>query len=103
VAREMATLSGGQQQRVWLAMVLAQRTPVVLLDEPTTYLDPAHAVETLELVRELTRRGRTVVMVLHDLMLAGAYSDRIVVLDNGQVRADGTPRQALTEQNLAHT
>src|SRR5699024_9362581 len=75
VDSEMVTLSGGQQQRVWLAMVLAQDTPVVLLDEPTTYLDPAHAVETLELVRELARRGRTVVMVLHDLMLAGAYSD----------------------------
>jgi len=101
--REITTLSGGQQQRVWLAMVLAQDTPVVLLDEPSTYLDPAHAVETLELVRELTRRGRTVVMVLHDLMLAGSYSDRIVVLDQGQILADGTPREALTEENLART
>ncbi len=101
VDRDLATLSGGQRQRVWLAMVLAQDTPVVLLDEPTTYLDPAHAVEMLELVRALARRGRTVVMVLHDLMLAGAYSDRIVVLGEGRILSEGGPREALTEETLA--
>lgn len=103
VDREVGTLSGGQRQRVWLAMVLAQDTPVVLLDEPTTYLDPAHAVEMLELVRELAHRGRTVVMVLHDLMLASSYSDRILVLDQGSIIADGTPREALTADTLAET
>lgn len=101
--RNVATLSGGQRQRVWLAMVLAQATPVVLLDEPTTYLDPAHAVETLELIRALAGRGHTVVMVLHDLMLAGAYSDRILLLDQGQIAAEGTPYEALTEETLAQT
>ncbi|GAA4821474.1 ABC transporter ATP-binding protein [Tomitella cavernea] len=103
VDRDMATLSGGQRQRVWLAMVLAQDTPVILLDEPTTYLDPAHAVEMLELVQGLTRRGRTVVMVLHDLMMAGAYSDRIIVLGQGRILGSGTPQQALTPETLAQT
>ncbi len=101
VDRDLATLSGGQRQRVWLGMVLAQDSPVLLLDEPTTYLDPAHAVEMLELVRSLARSGRTVVMVLHDLMLAGAHSDRIVVLGSGRILADGTPRESLTEPTLA--
>ncbi|WP_182358128.1 ABC transporter ATP-binding protein [Tomitella gaofuii] len=103
VDRDMGTLSGGQRQRVWLAMVLAQDTPVILLDEPTTYLDPAHAVEMLELVQGLARRGRTVVMVLHDLMMAGAYSDRIVVLGQGRILGSGTPQQALTPETLAQT
>ncbi len=99
--RDLAALSGGQRQRVWLAMVLAQDCPVLLLDEPTTYLDPAHAVETLELVRALARGGRTVVTVLHDLMLAGAYADRIVLLGAGRILADGDPHAALTPATLA--
>ncbi len=101
VSRDIAELSGGQRQRVWLAMALAQSTPVLLLDEPTTYLDPAHAVSVLELARELARDGLTVVMVLHDLMLAGAYSDHMVVMRDGRVMARGIPREAITRDSLA--
>ncbi|KGM18881.1 ABC transporter ATP-binding protein [Corynebacterium auriscanis] len=101
VDRDVAELSGGQRQRVWLAMVLAQDTPAVLLDEPTTFLDPAHAIEVLTLVRQLAEQGKTVVMVLHDLTLAGMFSDQVAVMKDGQLIAEGTPRQALTEQVLA--
>ena len=101
VSRDIAELSGGQRQRVWLAMALAQSTPVLLLDEPTTYLDPAHAVSVLELARELARDGLTVVMVLHDLMLAGAYSDHMVVMRGGCVMARGVPEEAITRDSLA--
>ncbi|MDU0479355.1 ABC transporter ATP-binding protein [Staphylococcus chromogenes] len=95
------SLSGGQRQRVWFAMVLAQDTPVILLDEPTTYLDPAHALSVLDLARQQSQAGKTVVMVLHDLMLAGAYSDQLVLLKDGNVLAEGTPKQVLTSANLA--
>lgn len=98
--RDVAALSGGQRQRAWFAMALAQETPVLLLDEPTTFLDPAHALEMLELVRRVAREGRTVVMVLHDLALAGRYSDRIVMLCEGEVRGDGTAREVLTSAVL---
>ncbi|WP_138471603.1 ATP-binding cassette domain-containing protein [Poseidonocella sp. HB161398] len=87
----VAALSGGQQQRAWLAMVLAQRTPIVLLDEPTTYLDIAHQVEVLELCRELAAEGRTVVAVLHDLNQAFRYADHVVVLREGGLVASGAP------------
>lgn len=99
-ARDVAALSGGQRQRVWMAMVLAQDTPVVLLDEPTTYLDPAHAMEILGIVRELAREGKTVVTVLHDLSLAGAFSDTMIVMKGGKKIAQGAPREALTEDVL---
>lgn len=99
-ARDVAELSGGQRQRVWMAMVLAQDTPVVLLDEPTTYLDPAHAMEILSIVRDLATQGKTVVTVLHDLSLAGAFSDTMIVLKDGQKLAQGSPREALTEEVL---
>lgn len=99
--RDIAALSGGQRQRVWLAMTLAQDTPLLLLDEPTTYLDPAHAMEMLSLAREQSRRGKTVVMVLHDLMLAGMFSDKMVVLKEGRVLAQGSPSEALTPDVLA--
>ena len=92
--------SGGQRQRAWFAMALAQETPVLLLDEPTTYLDPAHAVEMLDLVRSVARAGRTVVMVLHDLMLAGMFSDRMVMMRSGEIVADGTPAEVLTADTL---
>ena len=98
---DLAELSGGQRQRAWLAMTVAQDTPVLLLDEPTTYLDPAHAIEMLDLVRGLAAEGRTVVMVLHDLSLAAAYSDRVVVMRDGKVLADGTPREAIDPALLA--
>ena len=100
VDRDIAELSGGQRQRVWLAMALAQDTPVLLLDEPTTFLDPAHAIAMLELARGQARRGKAVVMVLHDLMLAGMYSDTLVVMKQGRILAEGAPSQALTPQVL---
>ncbi|WP_456698624.1 ABC transporter ATP-binding protein [Aeromicrobium sp. P5_D10] len=89
--RSLDRLSGGQRQRVWIAMALAQDTGLLLLDEPTTYLDLAHQVEVLDLVARLNRdRGRTVVMVLHDLNLAARYADVIVVMHRGRVVAEGS-------------
>lgn len=100
--RDVASLSGGQLQRAWIALVLAQDTATILLDEPTTFLDLAHQLEVLRLVRSINReRGRTVVMVLHDLGLAARYSDRLVVLHDGRVLADGSPWQVLTPGVLA--
>ena len=99
--RDVSELSGGQRQRVWLAMTLAQDTPVLLLDEPTSFLDPAHAVAMLDLARRQARAGKAVVMVLHDLNLAGQFSDAVVVMKDGRIIARGTPREALTEPVLA--
>ncbi|GAT71930.1 ABC transporter ATP-binding protein [Microbacterium hydrocarbonoxydans] len=95
-------LSGGQRQRAWLSMTLAQQTDIVLLDEPTTYLDLAHQVEVLELVRDLhLLHGRTVLMVLHDISLAARYASRIVAMKGGRVVASGTPDDVVTEELLA--
>jgi ABC-type cobalamin/Fe3+-siderophores transport system ATPase subunit len=95
-------LSGGQRQRVWIGMVLAQQTEIVLLDEPTTFLDIAHQLEVLELARALvTEQGRTVVAVLHDLQQAARYADELVVLSHGRVVAQGTPDGILTRELLA--
>jgi iron complex transport system ATP-binding protein len=94
---DAASLSGGQLQRAWIALVLAQETPVVLLDEPTTYLDLAHQLEVLRLVRDMNReRNATVVMVLHDLNLAARSSDRLIAVANGAVVADGAPWDVIT-------
>src|SRR5699024_2287218 len=94
--RTVATLSGGEAQRAWIAMALAQRPRLLLLDEPTTYLDIAHQVEVLDLVRQINREtGLTVVMVLHDLNHAGFYSDHLVVLDRGRIVDVGAPAQVL--------
>ncbi|NSC20199.1 ABC transporter ATP-binding protein [Streptomyces albus subsp. chlorinus] len=90
-------LSGGQRQRCWLAMVLAQHTPVVLLDEPTSALDLGHAVDVLELVREVAATGRTVVMVQHDLTAAARYADTLVAMKDGRVLAQGPPRDTVDE------
>jgi iron complex transport system ATP-binding protein len=96
--RSVDELSGGQRQRVWIAMALAQQTDVLLLDEPTTFLDVSHQVEVLDLLTDLNRsRGTTVVMVLHDLNLAARYADHLVALADGQVHAAGTPHEVLTE------
>lgn len=94
-------LSGGQRQRAWLAMVLAQDTPYLLLDEPTTYLDLAHAVDVMTVVRSIARHGlRTVVCVLHDLTLAARFADHVVVIDDGRVAAFGSPQDVFTEDLL---
>ncbi|MCZ2811163.1 ABC transporter ATP-binding protein [Modestobacter sp. VKM Ac-2979] len=95
-------LSGGQRQRAWISMALAQGTDLLLLDEPTTYLDLAHQVDVLELVGRLhAEKGRTVVVVLHDLNLAARYAKRLVAMKDGVLVASGTPQEVLTEQLLA--
>lgn len=100
--RPLERLSGGQRQRAWIAMVLAQDTPLVFLDEPTTYLDLSHSVEVLSLVRRLAdQEGRTVLMVLHDLNLAARYSDQLIVMQRGEVRAVGAPAEVVTESLLS--
>ncbi|MFF7790349.1 ATP-binding cassette domain-containing protein [Streptomyces sp. NPDC007991] len=98
--RPVDALSGGQRQRVWISMTLAQGTDLLLLDEPTTYLDLAHAMEVLDLVDDLHESGRTVVMVLHDLNLAARYSDNLVVMRAGSILAQGHPRDVLTAELL---
>lgn len=95
--RVLDELSGGQRQRAWLAMVLAQQTPALLLDEPTTFLDIAHQVEMLDLCRELCeRRARTVVLVLHDLNHACRYATHLVAMRDGAIVAQGTPSEVVT-------
>ncbi|MFD2115731.1 ABC transporter ATP-binding protein [Paenibacillus yanchengensis] len=99
--RSIGGLSGGESQRAWIAMALAQRPKVLLLDEPTTYLDISHQHEVLELVRELNKEmGMTVVMVLHDLNQAATYSDRIIVVQGGENCMCGTPNQVMTSSMI---
>ncbi|MGY4719364.1 ABC transporter ATP-binding protein [Naumannella huperziae] len=99
--RALDQLSGGQRQRAWLAMTLAQETDLVLLDEPTTYLDLAHQVDVLELVCRLNaERGRTVAMVLHDLNLAVRYAHWIVIMADGAIVAQGTPAEVFDAEML---
>ena len=99
--RRVDELSGGQRQRVWVAMMLAQDPRVMLLDEPTTYLDIAHQVDVLDLLCELNRdRGTTVVMVLHDLNLAARYADRLVVMGEGRLLCQGTPDEVMTPETV---
>ena len=99
--RPVDSLSGGQRQRVWIAMVLAQDTDIVFLDEPTTYLDLAHSTDVLELVSTLNKeQGKTIVMVLHDLNLAARYSDNLVLMKDGSVTALGSPESTITPQAL---
>ncbi len=96
--RQVSQLSGGQRQRVWIAMALAQQTPILLLDEPTTYLDVAHQVEVLRLTRSLQRDGYTVVVVLHDLHLAFRYATQLLVMKDGQIVAQGDPCEIVTAE-----
>ena len=92
-------LSGGQRQRVWLAMALAQETPILLLDEPTTFLDIAHQVEVLDLCAELhSERGRTLVAVLHDLNHAARYATHLVAMRDGAIVAQGEPAETVTAE-----
>lgn len=100
--RPVDELSGGQRQRAWISMALAQETDLLLLDEPTTFLDLAHQVDVLELVRRLqSEGGRTVVMVLHDLNLAARYADRLLAMKDGRIVAAGPPSEVITEELLA--
>lgn len=102
--RPVDELSGGELQRVWLATCLAQDTGVLLLDEPTTFLDLRYQVEILDLVRDLASEHSVAVgVVLHDLNQAAAYADHLVLLQHGRIRATGTPLEVLTEENLSET
>ena len=97
------TLSGGQRQRCWIAMVLAQQTDLILLDEPTTFLDLKVQVDLLELLSRLAHEhGRTLLLVLHDLNLAAAYADQLVMMRDGQIVTSGTPSEVFTTANLKH-
>jgi len=98
--RPVDTLSGGQRQRAWIAITLAQQTDVLLLDEPTTYLDLAYQMEVLDLLADLNAAGRTIIMVLHDLNQAARYADTLVALRDGQIVAQGTPEQVVTSDHI---
>jgi iron complex transport system ATP-binding protein len=94
--RPLDTLSGGQRQRAWIAMALAQETEILLLDEPTTFLDLAYQLEVLDLLNDLNERGRTIIMVLHDLNQACRYAHHVVAMRNGVIMAQGTPQTVMT-------
>ncbi|HEV2782404.1 MAG TPA: ABC transporter ATP-binding protein [Actinophytocola sp.] len=95
--RPVDELSGGQRQRAWIAMAIAQGTPILLLDEPTTFLDLAHQIDVLDLILDLNRRqGRTIVMVLHDLNQACRYADHVIVMKSGKIVAKGAPGEVIT-------
>ncbi len=94
----VSELSGGQRQRAWVAMLLAQQTSIMLLDEPTTFLDIAHQYELLQLLRNLRRDGKTVVTVLHDLNQAARYADHLIVMDDGRIDTAGSPTEVLTTE-----
>lgn len=99
--RMVGDLSGGQRQRVWIAMALAQRTDILLLDEPTTFLDINHQIEVLDLLTDLNRKRQTsVIMVLHDLNLAARYADRLIAVASGRIHVAGPPQEILTEDML---
>lgn len=99
--RPISSLSGGQRQRVWIAMALAQQTDIILLDEPTTYLDLNHQLEVLELLKELNEKNKTtIVMVLHDLNLASKYSSYLLAMKNGEIFNYGTPQEVFNNDML---
>lgn len=99
--RPVDELSGGQRQRVWIAMTLAQQTDLLLLDEPTTFLDVNHQIEVLDLLVDLNQqRGTTVVMVLHDLNMAARYADHLVAIADGRLHAVGPPAAVLTAESV---
>ncbi|MDD1827718.1 Fe(3+) dicitrate ABC transporter ATP-binding protein FecE [Photobacterium sp. ZSDE20] len=98
--KPVESLSGGQRQRAWIAMVIAQDTDLVMLDEPTTYLDMSHQVELMNLMEQMNAKGKTVVVVLHDLNQACRYCDHLVVLEKGCVVAEGPPDEVMTETLL---
>ena len=96
--RPIEALSGGQRQRVWIAMTLAQQTPLILLDEPTTYLDITHQIEVLNLTKKLHSEGHTVAVVLHDLNLAFRYATHAVLMKEGRIIAQGDPQEIVTAE-----
>lgn len=98
--RDVLTLSGGERARVLLARALAVEAPLLLVDEPVASLDPYHQLGIMEVLRDYASAGRTVIAVLHDLSLAARYCDRLVLLDEGIVKADGRPEDVLTPENL---
>ena len=98
--RTLITLSGGQQQRVWIAMALAQDTDILILDEPITFLDPAHQLEILELLQGINRQGKTILMTIHDLNHASRFSDYLLGMKNGELIFQGTPKEIFTAEKL---
>jgi iron complex transport system ATP-binding protein len=99
--RALDALSGGQRQRAWIAMALAQDTDLILLDEPTTYLDMAHQLEVLELLRSLNEeQGKTIALVIHELNLAARFADWMIALKDGSIRGAGTPEEVMTPAML---
>ena len=101
-SQRLSTLSGGERQRAWIAMTVAQEPEILVLDEPTTYLDIGYQIEVLELVRRLNRTlGITILMVLHDLNLAARYSDILAAIKDGGVFTVGSPDEVLTRENIS--
>lgn len=99
--KKVMSLSGGQRQRAFIAMALAQKTDILLLDEPTTYLDIFHQIEVLDLVKKLNEEYKvTIVMVLHDINQAIKYSDNIVIMKNGKIIEEGTPKSVINEKSI---
>ncbi|MDA9557944.1 Fe(3+) dicitrate ABC transporter ATP-binding protein FecE [Vibrio sp.] len=96
----MESLSGGQRQRAWIAMILAQDTDIVMLDEPTTYLDLCHQIELMKLMRDMNNKGKTVIVVLHDLNQACRYCDHLIVLKEGNLITQGEPKEIFTSTLL---
>ncbi|MER5778337.1 ABC transporter ATP-binding protein [Streptomyces sp. NPDC002039] len=102
ISRPVDQLSGGQRQRVWIALALAQETPTLLLDEPTTYLDIAHQIEVMDLLADLNEQSdKTIVLVSHDLNQAALYASTIVAMRDGRIVCQGTPEEVLTERTVA--
>lgn len=98
--RALGSLSGGERQRAWIALALAQQPRVLLLDEPTSFLDIQHQIEVMHLLRRLNHEGMTVVAVLHDLILASRFADRVIALRQGRVELDGPPRDVFQSEAL---
>lgn len=94
--RPLDFMSGGQRQRAWIAMTIAQDTPLLLLDEPTSALDLGHQIEVFELIRQLAIQGKTVIIVVHDIVSACRFADHIVAMKDGEVRAEGSPQKIIT-------
>lgn len=99
--RAISSLSGGQRQRCWIAMVLAQETPIILLDEPTTFLDLKVQVDVMKLLRQIASQGRSLIVVLHELNIASAFADQLIMMREGRIIARGTPHEIMIPERLA--